>query len=93
MKIAWTRRLLHAALDGELEKTSFRLDPIFNVQVPIEVREVPSKILDPKAAWADEKAYIAQAQKLAQLFTENFKPYSSLLNEQVRKAGPFIKET
>ncbi len=88
MKIAWTRRLLHAALDGELDKISYRRDPIFNIEVPMEVRDVPSKILNPKAAWSDELAYVTQAHKLAQLFTENFKPYSSLVNEQVRRAGP-----
>lgn len=93
MKIAWTRRLLHAALDGELKNASYRLDPIFNVQVPKEVANVPEKILDPKSAWADESAYYAQAYKLAQLFIDNFKPYSSLLNENLRKAGPILKKT
>lgn len=89
MKIAWTRRLLHAALDGELEKAEYRLDPIFNLSVPVAVKDIPGNVLDPRKAWADEAAYEAQARKLARLFIENFEPYSSLLSESLKQAGPF----
>ncbi len=89
MKISWTRRLLHAALDGELNGVQFRQDPIFNLSVPVAVKDIPEKVLDPRKAWGDEVAYEAQARKLAGLFIENFKPYSSLLSEELRQAGPF----
>ncbi|HXW60198.1 MAG TPA: phosphoenolpyruvate carboxykinase (ATP), partial [Myxococcota bacterium] len=88
MSIPWTRRLLHAAMDGELENASFRIDPIFNVAVPNKVLDVPDEILQPKMTWADKGAYDAQAHKLARLFHENFDKYSGLLGEDIRKAAP-----
>ncbi|MCA9508265.1 MAG: phosphoenolpyruvate carboxykinase (ATP) [Myxococcales bacterium] len=93
MKISWTRRLLHAALDGKLKNAHYRLDPIFNLEVPVDVEGVPQEILDPKSVWEDQMAYEAQAYKLAQLFNDNFEPYSSLLHENLRKAGPILKKT
>jgi len=91
MRIPWTRRLLHAALDGELEKVPFTTDPIFNLAVPSKVTDIPEEILIPKKTWADESAYQAQALKLARLFHENFERYSSLLSEEVRRAAPLLK--
>lgn len=90
MKIAWTRTLLHAALDGKLEQAEFVRDPIFQFEVPKEVFGVPAHILNPRATWQDSKAYDAQAKRLAILFQENFKPYSSMLPKEVRESGPII---
>lgn len=91
MSIPWTRRLLHAAMDGELDNVSFTIDPIFNIAVPTKVLDVPEEILSPRKTWADPKAYDEQAHKLARLFHENFERYSSLLGEEVRRAAPLIK--
>lgn len=90
MKIAWTRRLLHAVLDGELNTADFRRDPIFNIMVPCRVQGIPDNVLDPRKAWPNEADYVAQASKLVKLFHENFKPYSSLLHENVSKKGPIL---
>lgn len=91
MRIPWTRRLLHAAMDGELDNAPFAIDPIFNLAVPSKVLDIPVEILTPKKTWADGALYEAQAYKLARLFHENFERYSSLLSEEVRKAAPFLK--
>lgn len=91
MRIPWTRRMLHAALDGELDHESFETDPIFNLSIPCHVRDIPDEILRPQNTWADSQAYLAQARRLAGLFHENFKLYSSLLSEEVRQAGPSVK--
>jgi phosphoenolpyruvate carboxykinase (ATP) len=88
MKISWTRTLLHAALDGLLHKSDFEKDPIFRFEIPREVPNVPTKILNPRNTWADTKAYDAQALKLAKLFHENFKAYAAMLPEHVKNGGP-----
>jgi phosphoenolpyruvate carboxykinase (ATP) len=91
IRIPWTRRLLHAALDGELKDCSFEKDAIFNLEIPSQVLGIPSEILNPEQSWKDKEAYKKQAFYVAQLFHENFKPYLTLLSEDIRKAGPFLR--
>jgi phosphoenolpyruvate carboxykinase (ATP) len=91
LSIPWTRRMLHAALDGELDHEAYEKDPIFNLEIPRHVPDIPQKILRPQNTWQDPQAYLAQAQHLARLFHENFQPYSSLLSEEVRQAAPSVK--
>lgn len=88
MSIPHTRRLLHAAIDGELDNASFSIDPIFNLAVPDKVADIPDEILSPINTWSNKKDYEKQALRLAALFKENFERYSSLLSEEVRKAAP-----
>lgn len=88
MKIAWTRRIIQAALDGTLADAKFVKDEIFNLDIPVEIAGLPRDILVPRETWADKNAYDLQAKKLAQLFYENFKPYSAMLSKEVRESGP-----
>jgi phosphoenolpyruvate carboxykinase (ATP) len=75
MKIAWTRKLLHAIFDGTLEGIRFETEPIFNLAIPKEVPGLPPDILNPRNAWSDKTAYDAHATKLLKLFKENYRPY------------------
>jgi phosphoenolpyruvate carboxykinase (ATP) len=75
MKLAHTRALLAAALNGSLQDITFVTDPIFGVSIPTSCPDVPSEVLLPKNAWADAAAYDATANKLAGLFRENLKKY------------------
>ena len=61
MKLKYTRAMVTAALNGELEKAEFELDPIFNVNIPKSCPNVPSEILNPKNIWEDKAAYEASA--------------------------------
>ena len=88
MPIKVTRALLNAALDGSLNQVEFRTDPNFGFKVPVSVPGVDSKILDPRATWADGQAYDAQARKLVDLFVTNFEQFAEHVDEGVRKAAP-----
>jgi phosphoenolpyruvate carboxykinase (ATP) len=90
MKIAWTRALLHAAMDGQLDHTEFIKDPIFNLEIPKQVAGIPAGILNPKSTWQNQEAYDVQGKKLARLFHENFKRYSEMLSKEVRESGPIV---
>ena len=90
MKIAWTRKLINAVLSGELANAQFVNDPVFNLAIPKAVADLPQEILQPRLTWANKAAYDAQAKKVAQLFHENFKPYSAMLAKEVREAGPHL---
>jgi len=72
MKLNYTRAMLRAALQGELEGIPFSADPIFGLQTPSSCPGVPAELLNPRAAWPDKTEYDRQARHLADLFRQNF---------------------
>ncbi|WP_273726229.1 phosphoenolpyruvate carboxykinase [Brucella gallinifaecis] len=88
MPIKATRALLAAALDGSLNNAEFRTDPNFGFAVPVDVPGVDKSILDPRSTWADKTAYDAQAQKLVDMFVNNFEKFESHVDHDVRDAAP-----
>jgi phosphoenolpyruvate carboxykinase (ATP) len=88
MPIKATRALLNAALDGSLNSAEFRKDPNFGFEVPVAVAGVDSKLLDPRAAWADAEEYDRTAQRLVQLFVDNFAQFEEHVDQGVRDAAP-----
>jgi phosphoenolpyruvate carboxykinase (ATP) len=69
--IASTRRLLNAALSGELDLAPMRTDPHFGFSVPIAVAGIEPQLLDPRTGWADGTAYDSAARSLVGLFEAN----------------------
>ncbi|HLK55051.1 MAG TPA: phosphoenolpyruvate carboxykinase (ATP) [Chthonomonadaceae bacterium] len=88
MNIVYTRAMLQAALDGDLDHVEYHTDPVFGLQMPTAVPGVPSEVLNPRQTWADRAAYDAQAQHLARLFVENFEKYKSEAAPEVLAAAP-----
>ncbi|WP_417307879.1 phosphoenolpyruvate carboxykinase (ATP) [Devosia sp.] len=77
--IKTTRRLLNAALSGELAAGDTRTEPLFDMQVPVAVTGVAPELLDPRQNWADKSAYDAAAKKLQQLFQKNYEKFETPL--------------
>jgi phosphoenolpyruvate carboxykinase (ATP) len=90
MKLAYTRAMITAALEGTLDQVSYETDPIFGLAVPTEVPEVPSEVLSPRNTWADQAAYDRKAKKLAQKFNDNFAQYSDFANDEILAAAPKV---
>lgn len=88
MPIKETRALLAAALDGSLNDAPMRKDPIFGFEVPTEVPGVDTSILDPRSTWSDGAAYDEQANKLAQMFVENFGKFLDHVDPEVQGSAP-----
>jgi len=87
MKIAHTRAMVHAILDGALDTAPTHTDPIFGLAIPNDVPSVPRTVLDPRGTWPDPAAYDAQAHKLAAMFRDNFAKFGSVA-DAIRDAGP-----
>jgi phosphoenolpyruvate carboxykinase (ATP) len=68
-----TRALLNAALEGKLDGIETELHPVFNLRMPKAVPGVDSVLLNPRNTWTDKDAYDRQAEKLRDMFRENFK--------------------
>ncbi len=88
MNIQQTRDMVRAALDGALEGVPTVTHPVFGVEVPTAVPDVPAEVLDPRGTWADAAAYDEQARRLAAMFVENFERFAGRVDAQVVAAGP-----
>ncbi len=91
INLKFTRRMLEAALNGELEKTETFEDPVFGLRIPAEIKGIPTEILNPKNTWQDKNAYDKQAKKLALMFHRNFKQFEDNVDESIRKGSPKFK--
>ena len=90
IKLSYTRRMVRAALSGELAGAKYRTDPVFGLSVPTSIEGVPPEVLDPRSTWADPAAYDAKAASLARMFVENFAAYADGVSEEVRAAAPVV---
>ncbi|MFV0481560.1 MAG: phosphoenolpyruvate carboxykinase (ATP) [Campylobacteraceae bacterium] len=89
MSIKATRSCINAILDGSINKCEFEKIPLFNLDVPKALAGVESKILNPRNTWEDKALYDKTAEKLANMFVENFKKYlKSDAKFDYSKAGP-----
>ena len=88
MRLSHTRRMVTAALTGELDDVRTHKDPAFGLHVPEHVPGVPDEVLRPRLTWDDPEAYDQQAEKLVKMFRENFEKFAGNVSEGVRAAGP-----
>ena len=88
MKIKYTRAMLNAALDGDLDAVDYITDGRFGFEVPTSCPGVPSEVLQPRTTWTDGEAYDATANQLAEMFNDNFKRYEAGVSPAVNAAAP-----
>ncbi|MCX6060394.1 MAG: phosphoenolpyruvate carboxykinase (ATP) [Chloroflexi bacterium] len=90
ISIKYTRALLNAALNGKLDQVKYTKDPIFGFEVPTECPAVPIEVLNPAAAWHDQKEYDRRYKDLAMRFVQNFAKFSDGTPQEVIDGGPKI---
>jgi len=90
IKLAYTRAMISAVLEGKLDNITFDTHPVFNMQVPVSCPGVPDSILNPAATWTDKPAYDAAANKLAEQFINNFEKYAAGVSSEILAAAPVI---
>jgi phosphoenolpyruvate carboxykinase (ATP) len=86
-----TRAIIDAILDGSIEKAETKMIPVFNLEVPVFLHDVDSKILDPRDTYAKPQEWAEKANDLANRFIKNFEKYTD--NEEGKAlvdAGPKI---
>lgn len=88
MKLKYTRAMITAALNGELEKSQYKHDDVFNVDVPQSCPDVPDEIMNPRDTWQDKAAYDESAKKLAKMFADNFAAKYPNMPKNITDAGP-----
>lgn len=92
IELAYTRRMIKAALNDELKDVEYRIDPTFKFAVPTKCPNVPNAVLNPRDTWRNEEEYDIMANKLANLFVENFKQYAAQTSDDILAAAPITLE-
>jgi len=90
MKLSYTRSMITAAMNGQLNDVAYEAHPVFGMLMPKTVPNVPSEILVPRNTWADKEAYDKKANELAQLFVKNFAKYADQANAEILSAAPVV---
>ena len=85
-KIPTTRKIVNAIQDGELDNVETQKIPGLNLDVPIEVAGVDSKLLNPIETWENRDEYNKYLNQLIENFQENFKKFN--VKPEIVKAGP-----
>lgn len=88
MKLSYTRAMIQAALEGELNLVETVRDDIFGLNIPLHIAGVPDEVLQPSKTWADPQTYEMKAKELAGKFRENFKKFTKVSAEIESKGGP-----
>ncbi len=88
ISIQYTRRILEAAINGELADVGYNQDEIFGFFVPKHCPGVPDSILDPASAWSNKDAYLRRYRSLAARFVDNFKKFADKFDQTIIEAGP-----
>jgi len=92
IKLSYTRAMITAALNGELDKVKFEELPIFRLQIPTSCSGVPAELLNPRLTWADKSAYDSKATDLASRFIKNFAQYADGASKEILSAAPSVPE-
>ena len=85
MKIAYSRALVNAALDGTLAKGEFEQDPFFGLSIPKACPGVPAEVLNPRNVWKDKAKYDATAKDLVERFRKNFEQFTAHVSAEIAK--------
>ena len=91
MKIRYTRAMLNAAMDGDLDNVEYVKDSRFGFEIPVECPNVPSELLQPRNTWESSEEYDQTANKLVSMFNENFVRYSAGVSDEVNAASPKLE--
>ncbi len=86
--IKYTRALISAALEGNLDKVEYKKSDIFGTLIPSECPGVPSEVLNPRSAWKDQDDFIATGNKLVDEFHNNFEKYREFANKEILSGAP-----
>ncbi len=92
IKLKYTRAMITAILQGELDNVDYEQHPIFGLHMPKYCPNVPTEMLDPMNTWLQKGGYITKAIQLAHYFHINFEKFESQASEEIMNGGPLIDE-
>ncbi|TDD76394.1 phosphoenolpyruvate carboxykinase (ATP) [Flavobacterium caseinilyticum] len=88
MKLKYTRAMITAALNGELDDVTYENHKVFGIAKPQTCPDVPSEILNPRNTWEDPELYDKKAIELAEKFKANFAKFEEFANAEIMAGAP-----
>ncbi len=88
IKLKYTRAMITAALNGELNDVDFVEDEVFGVSIPQSCPGVPDEVLMPQNTWENKDEFTKTADKLAHSFIANFEKYTDFANDEILSGAP-----
>ena len=94
MELKYTRAMINAAMNGELDKINkdnYHIHSVFNVKQPSQCPNVPEKILSPRKTWNNDIKYYKKAYMLSEFFIKNFEKFKEFANNSILEGAPNTK--
>ena len=91
MKLAYTRSMITAALNEDLNKVNYQSHPVFGLKMPVSCPNVPNDVLNPVNTWDNKTSYEEKAYDLADEFNKNFKKFEDKANQTILDSAPKSK--
>ena len=88
IKLQYTRAMITAALNGDLDQVSFIEHDVFGLKMPVQCPNIPNELLFPKNTWINKNNYDKKANELSNAFKENFKQFEEEANDEIMMAIP-----
>lgn len=88
MKLKYTRSMITAALNGELDNVEYKDHKVFGIAIPQSCPNVPSEILNPRNTWENKDLYDTKANELGQKFRTNFTKFEEFANAEIMAGAP-----
>lgn len=88
MAIDTTRNCVNAIVDGTIENTTWKTDPLFGWELPESISDVDSNVLSPRNTWSNPEEYDAAEKKLASMYVKNFEKYAGKGDVDYTQFGP-----
>ncbi len=88
IKLKFTRAMISAAMNGQLDNVSYTKHKVFNLDMPTTCPNVPDEVLNPRAFWSDKEAYDEKANYLASIFIKNFSKFEDKAKDEIMAAAP-----
>lgn len=81
IKLPITRAIIKAVLSNQILEDDFVQEPIFGLNIPTHINDVPDNILNPMDAWKDKESYIKISNELKIKFEKNYETFSRKLEQ------------
>ncbi|MAW07963.1 MAG: phosphoenolpyruvate carboxykinase (ATP) [Halobacteriovoraceae bacterium] len=84
-----TRNIIRSVQSGKMDETEFKVDEIFNLELPQHVDGIDDDVLHPHKSWKSQEDYQSKAKALAKSFHTQMEKFGDFYTS-IKKAGPHV---
>lgn len=88
IRLPHSRAMIRMALEKEISKDSFQIDPLFGLNIPNAIDGVPDEILNPVNTWQDKNEYQKTAKTLIHKMHQRMMVFAGDLDAEIINSGP-----